>query len=261
MLLTRHALRTSLVMMLICLTGCPGSVYMWEVRTESTRKSPSVSIAALEREPVAILEAVASPALHGNEVGLALSLKRVLQEVAPNMRLVSPLEVASRLNRERLASEYARMRVVYDQSNILDRDLLEKIGAVLGVRYVLQPRLGAFTQTLYDRWKAPVLEINVLRIRVSILRLALQLWDTQTGDLIWASTAEGAFQEEALSEDPVYLREAGRLTWGSIISDFAHDRTAYRYSPTDNFLDSLIASDDAEKDSPGNPPPAAPAGP
>ena len=185
---------------------------------------------------MAILEAVASPALHGNEVGLALSLKRVLQEVAPNMRLVSPLEVASRLNRERLASEYARMRVVYDQSNILDRDLLEKIGAVLGVRYVLQPRLGAFTQTLYDRWKAPVLEINVLRIRVSILRLALQLWDTQTGDLIWASTAEGAFQEEALSEDPVYLREAGRLTWGSIISDFAHDRTAYRYSPQTTFL-------------------------
>ena len=29
-------------MMVICLTGCPGLVYMWEVRTESTRKYPSV---------------------------------------------------------------------------------------------------------------------------------------------------------------------------------------------------------------------------
>ena len=92
------------------------------------------------------------------------------------------------------------MRVVYDQSNILDRDLLEKIGPALAVRYVLQPRLGAFTQTLYDRWKAPVLEINVLRIRVSILRLALQLCDTENRRLDLAdSTVEGAFQEEALS--------------------------------------------------------------
>ena len=47
------------------------------------------------------------------------------------MRLASRQEVASHLNRERLASEYARMRVVYDQSNILDRDSLEKIGIVL----------------------------------------------------------------------------------------------------------------------------------
>jgi hypothetical protein len=260
MLLSRHTLHASLLVVPLCVAGCPGSVYMWEVRTESTRKPPSFSIAALEREPVAILEALASPALHGNEVGLALSLKRILQEMAPNMRLVSPQEVASRLNRERLASEYARMRVLYDQSNILDHDALEKIGAVLGVRYVLQPRLGAFSQTLYDRWKVPALEINVLRIRVSILRLSLQLWDTKTGDLIWASTAEGAFQEEALTEDPVYLREAGRLTWGSILSDFVHNRTAYRYSPTDNFLDSLIASDDAEKDVSPNNPAATPAG-
>ena len=60
----------------------------------------------------------------------------------------------------------------------------------------------------------------------------------------------------------MYLREAGRLTWGeNQVPIAAHDRTAYRYPPTDNFLDSLIASDDAEKDSPGNPPPAAPAGP
>src|SRR5688572_1507249 len=188
----RGALCSSLVLSLICLAGCPGSVYMWEVITESTRKPPSFNIMATE-QPVAILEAHTAPALYGNEVGLALSLKRTVQQIAPNMRLMSPQEAASRINRQGLASEYARMRTEYAQTNILDRDSLRKIGAALGVRYVLQPRLAAFTQTFYDRWKVPALEINVMRIRVSILRLALQLWDTETGDLIWASMAEGSF--------------------------------------------------------------------
>ncbi len=39
--------------------------------------------------------------------------------------------------------------------------------------------------------------------------MSLQLWDTETGELIWASAAEAAFQEEALFDGPVYLREAG----------------------------------------------------
>ena len=86
---------------------------MWEVITESTRKPPSFKITTME-QPVAILEAHTAPGLYGNEVGLALSLKRTMQQIAPNMRLMSPLEAASRINRQGLASEYARMRTDYD---------------------------------------------------------------------------------------------------------------------------------------------------
>lgn len=249
-MIARYAWSASLVVVLLSLTGCPGSVYLWEVRTESTRKPPEFSVAVLKHEPVGILEALTSPGLHGNEVGLALSLKRVIERVSPTMVLVSPIEAASRINRQGLTPEYTRMRMDYEQSNILERDTLKKVGQALGVRYVLQPRLAAFTQTLYDRWKVPALEINVIRIRSSIIRLSLQIWDSDTGDLVWSSTAEGSFQEEALTEDPVYLREAGRITWGSIVSDFARDRTASRYSPTNNLVDSLIGPDLIEEETP-----------
>lgn len=261
MMIARYALQASLVVLLLSLTGCPGSVYLWEVRTESTRKPPEFSVAVLKHEPIGILEALTSPGLHGNEVGLALSLKRVIERVSPTMVVVSPIEGASRINRQGLTPEYTRMRMDYEQSNILDRDPLKKIGQALGVRYILQPRLAAFTQTLYDRWKVPALEINVIRIRSSIIRLSLQIWDSDTGDLVWSSTAEGSFQEEALTEDPVYLREAGRITWGSIVSDFARDRTASSYSPTNNLVDSLIGPDEVDEEPPSEPTgaPASPA--
>jgi hypothetical protein len=239
----RSATCAGLLLLCLFLSGCPGSVYLWEVRTESTARPPSFNPAVFEQQPVAVLEALTAPGLHGNEVGLALSLSRILKRVQPKWRLVSPQETATRINQRGLAAEYARMRMDYEQSNLLDREPLRKIGAAIGARYVFQPRLAAFTQTLYDRWKVPALEINVVRIRSSILRLSLQLWDTETGELIWASTAEATFQEEAVSEDPVYFREAGRITWATIIADFTHGETSSKYTSVNTLLDSLISDE------------------
>jgi len=240
---SRSATCAGLLLLCLFLSGCTGSAYLWEVRTESTTRPPSFNPAVFEQQPAAVLEALTAPGLRGNEVGLALSLKRILKRVEPKWKVVSPQETATRINQRGLAAEYTRMRMDYEQSNILDREPLRKIGSAIGARYVFQPRLAAFTQVLYDRWKVPGLELNVVRIRSSILRLSLQLWDTETGELIWASTAEATFQEEALSEDPVYLREAGRITWAGIIADFTHGKTSSAYSPVNKLLDSLIQED------------------
>ena len=104
---------------------------------------------------------------------------------------MSPKETATRINQAGLAAEYVRMRIDYERSDILDREPLRKIGAALGVRYVFQPRLAFFNQTIYQRWEFPGLNVWVLQTRVSILRQSLQLWDTETGELLWASLGEG----------------------------------------------------------------------
>ena len=46
------------------------------------------------------------------------------------------------INRYRPAGEYARLREGGEQSHILDRELLQKIGKSIGARYVFQPRLA-----------------------------------------------------------------------------------------------------------------------
>lgn len=72
------------------------------------------------------------------------------------------------------------------------------------------------------------------------MRLSLQLWDVETGELLWASVAEGAMQNEALSQDPVYFQDIARVAMGSLAMDFLNQRTASRYTPVNVFLNNLI---------------------
>ena len=232
-----HAL---LVFVLALMTGCSSSIYGWQVRTNSTAFSPSFDPGSLAKEPVAVLGALTMPGLRGNEVGLDYMLAEVLRRVAPHIHIVNQQQTISQINQQGLAVEYNQMRVDAEQSHILNRDPLKKVGTAIGARYVFQPRLASFTQTMYDRWTFPGFGVVVSQTRQSNLRMSVQLWDTKTGELAWASMAEGTMQSEALAKDPVYLEDAVRVTLGSIIADFLNRKTASTYTPLNKIVDELI---------------------
>ena len=121
----------------------------------------------------------------------------------------------------------------------------------IGARYVFQPRLAAFTQTMYDRWTFPGLGVLLVQVRSSNLRMSLQLWNTETGELLWASMAEGTMQNEAVSKDPVYFEDAARVALGSIIADFLNRKTASTYDPLNKIVDQLIQIPQPEETSDG----------
>jgi len=229
--------------LLVCvfvLSGCASSIYGWQVRTSSTPFFSSVEPAVFQQEPVALLSAVTAPGLRGNEVALPHYLQEILHKVTPEWKVVSPQETVARINGGGVVAEYMRLRAGHEESNIFDRDLLRKIGAVIGARYVFQLRLAAFTQTMTDRWKVPALDIRISQTRSSDMRLVLQLWDVKTGELVWGSAAETSMQNEAFSQDPVYLEDVARATLGGMIADFLNRKTASKYTPVNKFLDDLI---------------------
>ena len=228
------------VFMLVSLTSCSSSIYGWQVRTNSTEMPPSFHPANLEQDGVAIFPAITAPGLRGNEVGLANYLGQILHKVSPNWKVVSEQETVTRMNRQGLTGEYTRVRNDYDQSNVLDRDALRKLCDAVGARYVFQPRLAAFTQVMQDRWKFPALDLRLTQTRSSVMRLSLQLWDGETGELLWASIAETTMESEAISQDPVYLEDIARATLGSIVADFLNRKRASKYTPLNKFLDTLI---------------------
>ena len=85
--------------------------------------------------------------------------------------------------------------------------------------------------------------------------MSVQLWDVKTGELLWASMAEGTMQSEAFAKDPVYLEDTVRVTLGSIVADFLNRKTASTYTPLNKIVDQLIqiplpeAKSDPRKDS------------
>lgn len=224
----------------VSMTGCSSSIYGWQVRTNSTPFSPSFDPGSLGQEPVAVLGALTMPGLRGNEVGMAYMLGDVLRRVAPHIKIVDQLRTISQINQQGLAPEYLQMRVDAEQSHILNRDSLKKIGAAVGARFLFQPRLAAFTQIMYDRWTFPAFGVVISQTRQSNLRLSVELWDVKTGELLWASMAEGTMQSEAFAKDPVSLEDTVRVTLGSIVADFVNRNTASTYTPLNKIVDQLI---------------------
>ena len=236
-----NALRhVSLLLTLALVTGCLGSIYGWQVRTTSTPLPPSFDPATLEQEPVAILGALAMAGLHGNEMPLDHLLGEVLSKVAPHIHVISSKHSMSQINQQGLAVEYTRMRVDAELSYVLDRESLRKIGSAIGARYVFQPRLAAFVQAMTDRWTFPGLGVLLMQTRSADLRVSLQLWDVNTGELLWVSMAEGTLQSEAASRDYVYFEDAARVALGSMIADLLNRKTASTYTPLNKLVDSLI---------------------
>jgi len=248
-LFARSKLRLGGLMLLVAaLAACTPSLYGWTVRTSSTPTFGSFSPWTLEREPVAIFEAHAPGGLRGNELGLAGYLAEILKTIAPDFKVVDPQDTASRINKGGLAQDYARMRADYEVTNILEATALRKLGEAAKARYAFQPRLGAFTQTMLNRWTP--WDLRIIQTRSSMMRLSLQLWDTHTGEPIWSSTAEAILSSEVFFQDPVYLEDAARVALGSVVADFMRGRTSSTYTPLNKAIDSLIRPPKSEDEKP-----------
>ena len=230
----------SLVLLFMSIVGCSKSLYGWQVRTNSTPVAPSFDQTPIDGKRVAILPTLSTGPLQGTAVGMSQYLSETLKTLTPTWKVLTEQEVLTRINKQGLGVEYTRMRGDAEQSHLLDRHSLAKIGAALGVRYALQPRLAAFTQIMTERWKVPAFDIRVSETRSSLLRMSMQMWEVESGELIWSSVAETVMESETVTQDPVFLEDAIRLTFGSIMSDFLNRRTASKYTPLNEVLNSLV---------------------
>jgi hypothetical protein len=164
------------------LAGCDPP-YLSDTYATSTQKPASFDASDLTRMPVMVL---------GNLQGLGPTLSHALSgalaEVTPPIREIPTDQTLNRLTDKGLATEYADLRAGFARNGILDRQRLRRIGTGLGSRYVLLPGLAQFDAEILDKYEAA--GIKLLRNRVTTLRLWLQLWDSQTGHIVWESSGE-----------------------------------------------------------------------
>ena len=178
------ALLATVVMLL---AGCDPP-YLSDTYATSTPRPASFDLSALPRMPVAVLAFVAPGNLQGFSPTLSYALSGALAEVTPPIREIPTDETLNQLTDKGLAVEYADMLAGFARNGMLDRQRLRRIGSGLGSRYVLLPGVAQFNEEILDKFETA--GIKLLRNRVTTLRLWLQLWDSQTGHIVWESSGE-----------------------------------------------------------------------
>lgn len=209
---------TSIALSAVFGAGCSTPFHLSDDHITSTPRPPSVDIAVLTCEPVASLGVVAPSGLQGLSPTVSHALVSALAEASPPIRALPMLEVLNRLTDRGLAAEYADLLAGYARNGIPERERLQRIGAALGSRYLLQPGLAEFSQALVDKFEFSGLKI--VKTRISALRLWLQVWDTQTGHILSESTGELTVATPVLSQaTTVSLDDTAQRLWSRIIRE------------------------------------------
>jgi hypothetical protein len=197
----------------LLVAGC-SPAYMSDIYATSTPRTQSLEFRGNDPTPMAVLGVVSPPGLQGFAPFLSYALVRAFSEAQPPIRVIPTSETVSIINErdKGLASDYTQLLSGFTASGILDRKRMSEIGATLHSHYVLLPGVAEFDQTVTDRYDFAGLKL--VRNRITTLRLWLQVWDANSGRLLWESTGEITAVTALLSvKRTVPLEELARRLW------------------------------------------------
>jgi len=190
----------------------------WDAHTTSSLPAAPPDLTTLTGERVATLGVATPPALQGYGPALSHALVSALAQATPPLPAQPIPDTLNALNQQGLAAEYADLLSGFARSGVLERKRLQSLGSALRVRYVLLPGLAGFDEVLADSFE--ISGLKIVRSRITTLRLWLQLWDTQTGRLLWESAGEARVASELLRPDrTVPFDETAQKLWLRMIRE------------------------------------------
>jgi len=199
------------------LAGCT-PLYTLDASITSTPATQSLNLSRLEAGRVAVTGLVAPANLQGFNPSLSLALVNAIAKVRPPFRAIPAYETVNLVNERGLAKDYGELLSSFVRSGILDHMRLRQIGSAVGARYLLLPGLAEFDQSIIDKFD--LLGVKLLRNRVTTLRLWLQLWDAQTGRILWESSGEVTAVTQLINtKRTVPLDEIAQKLWLQMIQE------------------------------------------
>jgi hypothetical protein len=114
----------------------------------------------------------------------------------------------------------------YLQTGILDGGVLKSIGAAGGARYLVQLNLADFQSQ--SRGRFSILGLRFLETKIANLRVFMQIWDSETGRIVWEGGGELNYTYETVAERPVYFLQVAREAAGRLYADLPESPKAPR---------------------------------
>lgn len=213
-------LRPLLLALLCCtlLSGCFYSVY-----TTQEYRNFDLTFEDVQEHGIAFITPSTITGQEEDRQSLALTFAQVLQEKRPDMRVVSLPETLGSLNRAEMLAEYKAMYEDYADTGIFSRPTLKKISDLTGTRFLAQLKLSGFDQGSSERFG--VFGLRLIETKRANLRIFLQIWDGQQGEIVWEGYEEVFMSNETISEKGVMFYDAARTIAERMVANIPQGRT------------------------------------
>lgn len=135
---------------------------------------------------------------------VAFTFADALSKALPELKVIHLSKTLSDINAAGLSDDYRRMYDNYRNTGIFDRDILRQVGTATQTRYLGQLKLAAFQQGSLGRLS--IFGLRMVETKFANLRLFFQIWDSDTGGIVWEGVEELNWSEETVSETTVTLQ-------------------------------------------------------
>ena len=136
---------------------------------------------------------------------VALTYADVLKRERPALKVVTLAETLSAVNRAKLVEPYRRMYDDYRDTALFPADVLQRVSAATGARYLAQLKLQGFSQGSKGRFG--LFGFRVSETLFGDLRVYFQVWDSQDGTIVWEGMQELRIAMDSTTDEPVTLRD------------------------------------------------------
>lgn len=198
--------RSRLVLLLaaiLCLAGCASNAIEVSVQTRAERyreiEHPrKILFASPPATAVLPSNAGSTP---GFGVFMNTSIEKVLREAGAEETVIGPTETGNVLSEMGLRPQLDALMNSWQPSNVLDPEGLAKVGEALGVRFLLVPYLVTYNTNNNSR--ITFLGVTFVRTGWTTIQVALQLWHTPTGTMVWQGQGISTLGCEGIIGPPV----------------------------------------------------------
>lgn len=199
--------------LLLCIAGCSSGQLNYNVEHTGLSLGPT----DLEAHGIGFLTPAAATGREADKQALAQSFANALVEARPDIRVRGLAEVLNSVNRANLDQEYKAMYRDYLQTGILDADVLAEVGDTSDVRYLAQLSLAGFSQG--NRGRLSVFGLRMVDTKQGNLRIFVQIWDSQSGTVVWEGSGELNYAYDTGRENPVSFADLCRLTAARLFAE------------------------------------------
>ena len=199
------------ILLSILLSGCAASIMD---RTNISYIKEGFKNEDVKLNGLAFLPVVAGQGVEGyrRPFGEAIN-ESMSKNKTKEMNFLKWQETLSCLNDSNLATNYNNAIVTYNETAIIDKNLLNNMGVATKTKYFLFVQLGDFENS--SELKYSFLTRNTYNQKTVGLKAFAQIWDASNGDVVWEGIADVSAQSSEFS----HVKDSDPQTYSKIAAE------------------------------------------